>query len=245
MDRSLLGRLASVGTIKGMRDLMRTQPATMAVWVRNVRAVEEALGSDEALSYTRLLLAAASTGRATELALELPDLMARVEPAHRVRFHRLLVAVLEDRPQAALVGAQAAGFIEFGSLDIDLDEIEGSWVAATPDEMPFERMLRSFQNPVIARVLFLLFERHRIDVAVREAYPGVGRRIDALGLGPEWSVPASDSPADRALDAVAAVAGRQAGLGVGSRVGARVEHRWPQLRGNVRLFGPDGGASWP
>jgi hypothetical protein len=57
MERSLLGRLASVWTIKGMRDLMRTQPATMAAWVRNVRAVEEALGSDEALSYTRLLLA--------------------------------------------------------------------------------------------------------------------------------------------------------------------------------------------
>ena len=318
MERGLLGRLASVWTIKGMRDLMRTQPATMGVWVRNVRAVEEALGPDEALSYTRLLLAAASTGQATELAVELPDLMARVEPDHRERFHRLLVAVLEDRPQAALVvanslpallgemddvaltgfvaqalvvheqsparavgflrlesesgqvaveqalggvtlrsmhrqltmyarahcglavqvrpggqrsftdgrhlylpdrvnqfgderdqavflvrAAQASGFIEFGSLDIDLDEIEGPWVAATEDEMPFERMLRSFPNPVIARVLFLLFERHRVDAAVREAYPGVGRRIDALGLGPEWSPPRSDSPVDRALDAVA------------------------------------------
>ena len=118
MERSLLGRLGSVWTIKGMRDLMRTQPATMAVWVRNVRAVEEALGSDEALSYTRLLLAAASTGQATELALELPDLMARVEPAHRVRFHRLLVAVLEDRPQAALVVANS-----LPSLLCEMDDV--------------------------------------------------------------------------------------------------------------------------
>jgi hypothetical protein len=318
MERSLLGRLASVWTSMGMRDLMRTQPATMGVWVRNVRAVEEALGPDEAWSYTRLLLAAASSGQATELAAELPDLMARVEPGHRERFHRLLVAVIEDRPQAVLVvahglpallcemddvaltdfvaqalvvheqsparaegflrlesesgqvavekalggvtlrsmhrqltmyarahcglavqvrpggqrsftdgrhlylpdrvnrfgderdrvvylvrAAQASGFIEFGSLDIDLDGIEGPWVAAAADEMPFERMLRSFQNPVIARVLFLLFERTRIDAAVREAYPGVGRRIDALGLGPDWSPHHSDSPVDGALDAVA------------------------------------------
>ena len=107
MDRSLFGRLASVWTIKGLRDLMRTQPATMAAWLRNVRAVEEALGPDEALSYTRLLLAAASSDLAADLAAELPDLMARVEPAHRARFHKLMVAVIEDRPQAALVVANS------------------------------------------------------------------------------------------------------------------------------------------
>ena len=45
----------------GIKDLFRTRPSTVRMWMRNVRAVEEALGREEALSYTRLLLVAAST----------------------------------------------------------------------------------------------------------------------------------------------------------------------------------------
>ena len=42
----------------------------------------------------------------------------------------------DERDQAVYLvrAAQAAGFIEFGSLDIDLDEIEGPWVESSVDE---------------------------------------------------------------------------------------------------------------
>lgn len=302
----------------GIKDLFRTRPSTVRMWMRNVRAVEEALGREEALSYTRLLLAAASTEVSDALAVALPDLMAAVSPSERARFHKLMVAVLEERPtaavdvakalpqllaemddaglagfvatalqmhekdrarasgflrmesrsgraavEAALGGttlramhrpltmyarahcgeavqvrpggeraftdgrhlylpdritrfnderdeavywvetARAAGFIEFGSLDIDLDAIEGPWGEPRDDEMPYDRMVRSFTNPVIASTLFLLFERVRIDRRVAEAYPGVGRRMASLDLGLPVPELRSEAPADTALHWVA------------------------------------------
>ena len=69
--------------------------------------------------------------------------------------------------------------------------------------MPYERMVRSFQNPVIASTLFLLFERVRVDRCVIDAYPGVGRRMDALSLGLDVPPLRSEAPADTALYLVA------------------------------------------
>ena len=50
-----------------------------------------------------------------------------------------------------MMAALAAGHIEFGSLNIRLDVIPGDWPAARPEEMPYERMLRAFDNTAIAR----------------------------------------------------------------------------------------------
>ncbi len=301
-----------------LKDLLRSRPSTVRVWVRNVRAVEEALGREEAVSYTRMLLAAASTGAGDALAAALPDVLAAVAPAERKRFHRLMIAVLQQQPEAALEVARAlprllaemddaglagfvasaleihetdrarasgflrmesrsgaaaletarggtalramhrpltmyarahcgeavqvrpggdrsftdgrhlylpdrinqfgddrdeavywaqtarvAGFIEFGSLDINLDEVDGPWGEPVDDEMPYDRMLRSFSNPVIASTLFLLFERVRVDACVVRAYPGVGRRMKQLALGIDVPELRSDAPADRALNLVA------------------------------------------
>lgn len=329
----------------GLKGLLRTRPSTLRAWVRNVRAVEEALGREEAASYTRILLAAASTGAVDALANSLPDLLAAVAPEERKRFHRLLVAVIEERPEAALdvarnlpgllaemddaglagfvatalqiheqdrakaegflrmesrsgkaaveavlggttlrsmhrsltmyarahcgsavqvrpggersftdgrhlylpdrinrfddardeavywvEAARAAGYIEFGSLDIDLDAVDGSWVHPHEGEMPYERMVRSFSNPVIASTLFLLFERARIERCVVRHYPGVGRRIKELSLG--LSVPElrSESPADKALNLVArglngeAIDGSDPASVVAAEVLAKVGH---------------------
>ena len=325
--RSLLQR----GHARTARDLMRLQPRVLRMWMRHIRAVEETLGRDAALSYSRLIVAIAPTPEVAEpMARFLPDVMAQVPPEERTRFHQCLVGVIESRPSAALrvaralpdllevmddvslsgfvsaalsvdeespqraesflrmesatgieavedvqVGtslrtvhrqltlyarahcgeavqirpggdraftdgrhlylpnrvsrfgderdesvylaltARAAGFIEFGSLDIDLDHILGPWPNPRLDEMPFERMLRGFSNPVIARVLFLLFEGHRIERAVRLAYPGLSRRMDGLGLDEKEAEEPSSVPVDRALQVVAEQLAGVASIGGG------------------------------
>ena len=56
---------------------LRSNPGTLKPWLRNVRAVSEALGSEAAEGYTRIVVAALPTGEvAEELAATLPDLMA-------------------------------------------------------------------------------------------------------------------------------------------------------------------------
>ena len=268
MGRDRWRALLERGHARAARDLLRLQPRVLRMWMRHVRAVEEALGRDAALSYSRLVVAMASTPEvAEELARFLPEVMAQVAPNDRNRFHQCLVGVIESRPAAALrvarslpdllevmddrslsgfvaaalavdeespqraesflrmesttgrdavedaqVGtslrtvhrqltlyarahcgeavqirpggdraftdgrhlylpnrisqfgderdeavflaltAKAAGYIEFGSLDIDLETIQWAWPAPRADEMPFERMLRGFPNPVIARI---------------------------------------------------------------------------------------------
>jgi len=305
---------------RALRDLFRSKPATMRTWLRHVRAVDEALGSDAARAYSQLVLAASADEIvAGQLAVALPDLIAAVAPGDRRRFQRLMVGVLEQRPSAALLVARnlskllasmddaaialfvaealerhiesprraegflrmesvagreavdaaqggvtlrsmhraltmyarahcgsavairpggddaftdgrhlylpvrlnhfgderdetaywaltaaAAGFIEFGSLDIDLDKIDGPWPEPRADEMPFERMVRGFDNPVLARTLFLLFERERVEARVRSTYPGVARRMDALGPVLKHSTEWSKTPVDQVLGAVAA-----------------------------------------
>ena len=86
-----------------------------------------------------------------------------------------------DEDALWVMAALAAGHIEFGSLNIRLDVIPGDWPAARPEEMPYERMLRAFDNTAIARALFVIFEASRVKISVRQRYPGMARRMDALG----------------------------------------------------------------
>jgi len=280
-----------------MMTALRSNPATLKAWLKHVRAVTEALGSEAAEGYTRIIVQALPSGEvAEELAVNLPDLMATLPDEDRRRFQRMVSAVLSDSPKAALsvakslptllgvmddtslsqfvaralqrheaaphrldgflrmeskdshrtaedvqegislaslhrplslyvrahcgetvqirpgdgrsytdgrhlylparsaqfgderdedalwvMAALAAGHIEFGSLNIRLDLIAGDWPTARPDEMPYERMLRAFDNTSIARALFVIFEAARVKAAVRLAYPGMARRMDALG----------------------------------------------------------------
>lgn len=291
-------------TGRSMMMALRSNPATLKSWLRHVRAVTEALGSEAAEGYTRIIVEALPTGEvAEELAVTLPDLMATLSADERRRFQRMVSAVISDNPSAATAVAQslpallavmddaalaqfvarglqrhetsphrldgylrmqsqdshrtvddvqdgvslvslhrplslyvrahcgenvqirpgdgrsytdgrhlylpartahfgderdedalwvmaalAAGHIEFGSLNIRLDLIAGDWPAARPDEMPYERMLRAFDNTAIARALFVIFEAARVKAAVRRTYPGMARRMDALGPlpGPDF-----------------------------------------------------------
>ena len=104
-----------------------------------------------------------------------------------------------DRVAFWVLTAMAAGFIEFGSLDIDLDRVVGPWPEPLDDEMPFDRMTRGVDNPVVARTRFLIFERTRVVARTRSTYPGVARRMDALGPFTLALDTRRDTPVDRAL----------------------------------------------
>jgi nitric oxide reductase NorD protein len=103
-----------------------------------------------------------------------------------------------------ILTARSAGFLEFGSLAVDLTELDGDFPEARPDELELERFHRSFLNPVIARDLFGLLEGARVEVRVREEYPGIARDMDRLGH--EWrqerEAAEPKSGAERVLDAL-------------------------------------------
>ena len=61
MDRDRWRSLLQRGHARTARDLLRLQPRVLRTWMRHVRAVEEALGREAALSYSRLVVAIAST----------------------------------------------------------------------------------------------------------------------------------------------------------------------------------------
>ena len=65
------------------------------------------------------------------------------------------------------------GYIEFGTLDVDLRLVEGNWASVRAQELEIERMFRSFSNNVLAKELFFIFEDHRIRLCVQREYPGI------------------------------------------------------------------------
>ena len=307
------------GSARAAVRLLRTDPATFNVWVRHVRAMEQALGVEAAHNYTDVVVRAAKNdGGSIELAHSIPDLFAQVDPANRQRFVGILMRVLETHPAAAkmvartlpalldtmddhtlasfvakalslhdgsarkaesflrmesetahvaadtlvegtslrsmyrqltlyarahcgesvqirpggeraftdgrnlylpnrisvygderdvevyrVLTARASGFIEFGSLNLDLEVVGGSWPAPREGEMVLDRMLRGFANPSIARSLFLMFEHARVEARLRQVYPGVARRMDTLG--PDWRIRVDPSLAKTAVDQVLAL----------------------------------------
>ncbi|MGB0641275.1 MAG: hypothetical protein ACPGTU_18205, partial [Myxococcota bacterium] len=307
------------GSARAAVRLLRSHPATFRVWVRRVRALEQALGSDAAHGYTNVILRAVRHGDlSTDLAHSIPDLFAQVVQADRPRFVGILTGVLDAHPSAASMVAQAlpalleamddetlagfvakalslhegsarqaesflrmesetahvaaetltegtslralhrqltlyarahcgesvqirpggdraftdgrnlylpnriavygderdvevyrvltaraSGFIEFGSLNLDLDSVEGDWPAPREGEMVLDRMLRGFSNPSIARSLFIIFEHARVEAQMRLTYPGVARRMDALG--PDWRIRSAGSPPKTMVDQVLSI----------------------------------------
>ena len=84
--------------------------------------------------------------------------------------------------------ARSAGYLEFGTMDLDLDQVDGAllggdslgWATAKEGELEVERMTRSFSNAVIAGDLFRVFENVRVEHQVRLEYPGIARDMDTL-----------------------------------------------------------------
>jgi len=108
--------------------------------------------------------------------------------------------------------ACSAGFIEFGSMDIQLDELEGPWPEPRSGELELERFLRSFPNTALAKDLFLILEQARVESRVRAEYPGVAREMDLLDGA--WRAPVvreqGGAPAEQAVAYIAdIIAGRE------------------------------------
>ncbi len=105
LGRRLLGPLAQVGrSLEPAVRLAGADATTARSWLRNVGAVQEALGGDLARAYGDLLVRAAltDTGIARELAIVIPDQLARVAPAFRRRFLVAVEWTLERQPTAAV-----------------------------------------------------------------------------------------------------------------------------------------------
>lgn len=107
-----------------------------------------------------------------------------------------------DRLVYRVLTARSAGFLEFGTMDLDLSRIPGAWAEPGADELPVERMLRSFPNISLARDLFQVLEGLRVEARVRAEYPGVSRDMDALAEAwrPERPDPKDLAPAEQAVD---------------------------------------------
>ncbi len=94
--------------------------------------------------------------------------------------------------------ARNAGYIEFGTLDLRLENVrwggdnppdfgsayaggQAGWPDKRDGELELERMIRGFPNPALARDLFSILENSRVEAALRREYPGIARDLDALG----------------------------------------------------------------
>lgn len=104
--------------------------------------------------------------------------------------------------------ARNVGFLEFGTLDLDLDEIDGDWPAPQEGELDVERLVRAMPNSSLARDLFYVLEDVRVEARVRAEYPGVARDMDALAEA--WRPPRPElsdlAPAEQAVELVARAA---------------------------------------
>jgi hypothetical protein len=76
--------------------------------------------------------------------------------------------------------ARSAGYLEFGTFDLDLRRVPGPWVERLPQESELEQLFRSFANKTVARDFFRVLEDARIERQVTREYPGIGRDLDIL-----------------------------------------------------------------
>lgn len=101
--------------------------------------------------------------------------------------------------------ARAAGYLEFGTMDLDLGRLEGTFPDREAGELEVERLLRSFPNISLARDLFSMLEERRVEQRVRAEYPGIGRDLDRLA--DDWRPPLRDpedlAPAEQAVEYLA------------------------------------------
>jgi hypothetical protein len=125
-------------------------------------------------------------------------------PAHVDRFG-------DDRDFAVyrVQTALGAGYLEFGTFDLDLSQLEGAWPERREGESDLERYFRGFARTSLARELFQVMEDARIEARIRAAYPGIARDLDRLGPG--WRGERTE-PSGGSARATEALARRALGL---------------------------------
>ncbi|MCB9758955.1 MAG: hypothetical protein H6739_03875 [Alphaproteobacteria bacterium] len=134
--------------------------------------------------------------------------------------------------------ARTAGYLEFGTFNLDLREVEGEWPQRWEGETDLERFLRSFSNRVLARDLFAVAEDARVEARVREEYPGVARDIDVLRPDELTERPAVDglAPAEQLIEALLRRSwGIQDVEGLSPAVAEALDAIWGQLQPAMAL----------
>ena len=76
--------------------------------------------------------------------------------------------------------ARTAGYLEFGTFDLDLRQIDGPWRERREGESDLEQLFGSFDNRTLARDLFRILEDSRVEERVIQEYPGIGRDVAVL-----------------------------------------------------------------
>lgn len=99
--------------------------------------------------------------------------------------------------------AIGAGYLEFGTFDLQLDKVEGPWPERREGEAEVERFFRAFPNRSLARDLFQVLEDARVEARIRATYPGVGRDLDRLGPDLRGERPEPTAPVTRVIEALA------------------------------------------
>lgn len=120
----------------------------------------------------------------------LPEMVDQYGDTRDFALYRVLTAI-------------GAGYLEFGTFELDLAGIAGAWPERREGEGDVERFLRSFPNRLIARELFQILEDARVEARIRFEYPGIARDIDALGAAFRGERPEPEAPAARVIEALA------------------------------------------
>lgn len=134
------------------------------------------------------------------------------------------ITTFQDQRDALLyrvLTALCGGYLEHGSLDLDLSSLPGTWPARRPGELDLQRLLRGLGHRGLARDLFFAFEDRRIEAALRRDYPGLARDLDAVRAHLPTSAP--DLGHLRPADQLAALLAQQAWAGA----------VWPDAGGTV------------
>ena len=76
--------------------------------------------------------------------------------------------------------ALCVGYLEQGSFDLELRELEGSWPRRRSGEIELQRFLRGLGNRSLAGDLFTILEDVRVQAGIRRLYPGLARDLDTL-----------------------------------------------------------------
>lgn len=102
--------------------------------------------------------------------------------------------------------AMGAGYLEFGTFDLDLSAISpppGGWPDRREGETEMERFFRAFSNKSLAREIFQVLEDARVEAKIRLEYPGISRDLALVGPTMRGNRPAPEAPAARAVEALA------------------------------------------
>lgn len=108
-----------------------------------------------------------------------------------------------DFAQYRVQTAMGAGYLEFGTFELELDRVGTGFPDRRDGEGELERYFRSFPNRVIARDLFQVMEDARVEARIRREYPGIARDLDAIGPGYRGERPEPDAPAARVIEVLA------------------------------------------